>query len=154
MKTNSFLKFLFLFGVMGLPFSFLQADENKSEVQISSTPIGSPFFRHLAYDFNLDLEELVKFEKKGFGRAETVTLVLLSKTTGKPLKEFGKRRLKEDVTLKTMAEEASLDYATLYKVVGFVKEGIEAKGENNLPPPVFQSPPKEAGKSLGKEKQP
>lgn len=110
----------------------------------STAPIGSSFLRHFAYDFGFDLKELVKFEKRGFGRAEIITLALISMTTGKPLVDYGKRRLKENVTLKTIAEEASLDYPSLYQTVRTIKEDIEAEGDNNLPPPVFEDPVKKS----------
>jgi len=130
---------LWILGVL-LLFGFKNpgwaADED-SDVKKSTTPIGGFFYRHLAFDYNLDLKKLVKFEKRGFGRSEIVTLVLISEITGTPLKDYGKRRLKNDFTLKEMAEEAGLDYVTLYKTVGVVKKGIEAKGDKNLPPPVF-----------------
>ncbi|MCB4755762.1 MAG: hypothetical protein LHV69_01785 [Elusimicrobia bacterium] len=133
----------------------LHAYEPEPEVKLSTNPIGSPFFRHLAFDRNLDLREVVKFEKKGFGRAETVTLILISSATGKPLKEYGKRRLKEKVTLRQFAEEAKLDYDALYRQARAIKEGIEAKGDKNLPPPVFDEKPKDekaAGEAAKKEK--
>ncbi len=137
MRAKSVLFIFFL-----LTAGFLHAYEFEDEVEPSTSPIGSPFYRHLAHDFNLDLKDLVKFEKKGFGRGEIVTLILISTTTGKPLKEYGKRRLKEKPSLRELATEAKLDYDALYLKARRIKEGIEAKGDTNLPPPVFEDKPK------------
>jgi len=117
--------------------------EKKDEVQLSTTPIGSAFYRHLAHDRNIDLHELEKFERKGFGRAEIVTLVLISTATGKPLKEYGNRRLKDKVLLRDLAKESGLDYQTLFQKARAIKEEIEARGDKNLPPPVFEKVPKD-----------
>lgn len=134
------------------------ADKTKSTstttVAISSEPIGSPFFRHMAFDFNLDLREAAKIEKAGFGRTETVTLMLLSKVTGVPIKDYANRRLndkggKNAVTLESLSKEAGLDYPTLYKNAQAIKEGIESKGDRNLPAPVY--PTKEDKEFLRKE---
>src|SRR4051812_30691544 len=84
----------------------LRAAYDEEESEISTAPIGSAFYRHLAFDFNLDLVHLEKFEKKGFGRGEVITLILISKATGKELRDYGKRRLKDQVPLETLAKEA------------------------------------------------
>lgn len=130
-------KALFFLLILPLPLALMAADDES--VKSSTHPIGSAFYRHLAYDFNVDLRDLYKFERRGFGRAEIITLVMISKSSGTVLKELGKRRLKADTALKTMAAEAGLDYDTLYRVVRVIKEGIEAKGDNNLPPPVLEN---------------
>jgi len=122
------------------------AKPNFGDVSGSTQPIGSPFYRHTAFDFDIDLKELVKFEKKGFGRSEIISLILLSKISGAPLKEYGKRRLKMESTLKNLTLEAGLDYVTLYKLVLVLKESIESKGETNLPAPVFKDKKKEKKK--------
>jgi len=111
------------------------------DVVLSTTPIGSPFLRHYAYDYNLDLNRLVRFEKRGFSRSEIITLALISEKTGKPMKDYGNRRLKEHVTLKQLAEEEGMDYAPLYEKAQTIKKAIEAKGDQNLPPPVFEKKP-------------
>lgn len=115
------------------------ADDYGTEV--STQPLGSPFFRHLAFDFGLDIHDVVKLERRGFGRTETVAIVLISKSTGTGFKEYAKRRLKDKVLLKDLADEAKLDYPTLMKNAKAIKEGIEAKGDQNLPPPVFEASP-------------
>lgn len=115
------------------------ADDYGTEV--STQPLGSPFFRHLAFDFGLDIRDMVKLERRGFGRTETVAIVLISKATGTNFKEYAKRRLKDQVLLKDLADEAKLDYTTLMKNAKAIKEGIEAKGDQNLPPPVFEASP-------------
>ena len=107
----------------------------------STGPIGSPFYRHLAHDFNLDLHDLVKLERHGFGREEVVTLVLISSATGVNVKEYAKRRLKDQVLLKDLAAEAKLDYPTLERRVRAIKKDIEARGDRNLPPPVYEPSP-------------
>ena len=111
------------------------------ETEVSTQPLGSPYYRHLAFDFNLDLQDLVKLEKRGFGRNEVVTIILISKATGTSFKDYAKRRLKDKVLLKVLAAEAQLDYATLIKNTTAIKEGIEAKGDKNLPPPQFEPTP-------------
>jgi hypothetical protein len=126
--------------------------EYDDEPKVSTAPIGSPFFRHLANDFSLDIHDVALFEKKGFGRAETVTIVLISSVTGNSLKSYGRRRLKERVPLEQLAREAGLDYPTLLRVATIIKQGIESKGENNLPPPVFAAPP--SGKKDDKSAEP
>jgi hypothetical protein len=121
------------------------------EVDLSTQPIGSSFYRHLAFDFGLDIRDLVKLERRGFGHNEVVTIVLLSKATGTSVKDYAKRRLKDEVLLKDLAAEAGLDYPTLLKNARAIKEGIESKGDMNLPPPVFEaSPSPEAGRKKGK----
>jgi hypothetical protein len=107
------------------------------EVKKSTTPIGSPFLRHFAYDYNYDLKRLVQYEKRGFGRTEIISLALLSSYTGKKMKVYGKKRLKQKGTIRKYVEEAGLDYDEFYKVVREIKAEIEAKGDKDLPPPVF-----------------
>lgn len=121
------------------------------EPEISSQPIGSAFFRHLAYDYHLDLQDLVKLEKRGFGRAETISLILISSATGTYFKDLAKRRLKEKILLRNLAAEANLNYETLQKEVIKIKTTIESKGDKNLPPPVFQEPISSIKKEEAKE---
>ncbi len=116
----------------------LNAAWQEPEPEISTQPIGSPYYRHLAQDMNQDLRQLVKFEKKGFGRSEIVALIIISSTTGKPLKGYGNRRLKDKVTLQQLADEAHIDYAQLMTESKRVKELIEAKGDKNLPPALYE----------------
>lgn len=110
------------------------------DVEVSTNPIGSPFFRHLANQYNLELKELVKLEDRGFGRTETITLILISSATGKYFKDLAKRRLKEKIHLKDLAEEAQLNYGLISLQAQEIKTSIEAKGDRNLPPPVFATP--------------
>src|SRR5262249_31106040 len=130
-KKLSVAAFLLFTAVAARAASYQDEDETKT----STAPIGTPFYRHLAADQNIDLHELEKFEKKGFGRTEIVTLVLISKSTGKPLKDYGKQRLKEKdkPTLRDLAKEANLDYDTLHANAVSIKQSIEAKGDQNLP---------------------
>lgn len=107
-----------------------------TDLKVSTQPIGSSYYRHVAFDFGLDLKKLIRYEKRGFGRAEIINLILLAKITGDKLKNFGNRRLKREATLKQMTEEAGLDYVTMYKVVQVLKKALEDKGDKNLPPPV------------------
>ena len=118
----------------------MMAMESKSDVEQSTTPLGSYYYRHLAFDFGQDMNKLVRYEERGFGRAEILTLILLSKITGAPLKDYGNRRLKMDKSLKELTEEAGLHYVTLYKTVAAIKTSLEEKGDSNLPPPVYRSP--------------
>jgi len=143
---------LFFFVLLGTA-SPLQAASKDSETKISTQPIGSSYYRHLAFDMDWDLKKLVRYEKKGFGRAEIITLMLLSKITGAPLKDYGNRRLKKETTLKDMTEEAGLNYVTLYKIVRELKKGIESKGAKNLPPPIYNAKldEDEKGKKKGKD---
>ena len=108
------------------------------EPDISTQPIGSPFYRHLAQELNLDLRQLVKFEKNGVGRSEIVALIMISSSTGKPLRDYGNRRLKTNVTLEELAAEAHIDHAKLISEARGVKEQIEAMGETDLPPPLYE----------------
>jgi len=149
-STRIFLTFILLSFLLSLSAQAKNKDA-KGGVDVSTVPMGSPFFRHLAYDYDLDIKELIKFEKKGFGRAETITIVLISLSSGKPLKHYGKRRLKEKVPLKTLAKEANLHYPSLYKIVRQIKEELEEKGDRNLPPPVFESPKEEKAKDKEKK---
>ena len=128
------------------------AQDSNSKIEVSTTPIGSPFLRHFAYDYNLNLKDLVKFEKRGFGRTEIISLALISQKTGKPMKEYGKRRIKNQVPLKDLAKEAGMDYGELYSKARRIKGEIEAKGDINLPPPIFEEKTKE-GDSPAKKPQ-
>lgn len=136
---------LALIGALALP-SFADT----FETEVSTQPLGSSFYRHLAFDYGLDIRDLVKLERRGFGRGEVVTIVLVSKATGTSVKEFAKRRLKDKVPLKDLAAEAGLDYPTLLKNVRAIKEGIESKGDQNLPPPVYEPTPTPAAKKRKK----
>lgn len=107
--------------------------------------------RHLASQYNVDLHDLVKFEKRGFGRTETITLVLLSQATNKPLKEYAKERLKNKTPLRELSKQAGVDYQALYNVVQDIKNDIESMGDKNLPPPVFDKKPKDP-EDIKKEK--
>ncbi len=126
------------------------------EPEISTNPIGSSFFRHLAADYNLDIKELVKLEDRGFGRAETITLVLISSATGTYFKDLVKRRLKDKILLRDLAVESNLDFNTLWTQAQSIKATIETKGDQNLPPPVFATPAPtpEPEKKTKKEKKP
>lgn len=136
---------LFAAALFGLAAAASAAFE--PEPSPSTGPIGGAFYRHLAHDFGLDIRELVKLERRGFGRGEVVTIVLISKATGTGFKDYAKRRLKDKVLLKDLAAEAGLDYPTLLKNVRAIKEGIEAKGDAHLPPPVYEpSPTPQPGK--------
>jgi hypothetical protein len=121
------------------------------EPAVSTHPIGSSYYRHLAADFDIDLHELIKFERKGFGRAEIVTLILISQQVNKPLKDLGNRRIKDQVLLKDLAKEAKLDYDSLYLTAREIKADIESRGDKNLPPPVFEKV-KEDPEKLRREK--
>lgn len=123
-------------------------------VEYSTTPIGSPFLRHYADRFSLDLRKLIQYEERGFGRAEIITLVEISSHTGVLLKEYGKRRLKNEVTLRELAKEANMEYEPLYQRAQKIKTEIEALGNENLPPPVFKEikDPKKEKKERKKKK--
>ncbi|MCG3203393.1 MAG: hypothetical protein KCHDKBKB_00050 [Elusimicrobia bacterium] len=129
-----------LLGILAI-FGFiapLQAAFYDEGLPVSTHPIGSPFYRHLAQETNIDLRELVKFEKRGFGRSEIITLIFISSATGKPLKDYGQRRLKDKVSLRELAAEAQLDYSELHKRVKEFKTRLEFLGDDLLPPPVYE----------------
>ena len=107
---------------------------------VSTQPIGSPFFRHLAVEMNQDLKELHKFEKAGYGRVEIITLLLLSQSTGLKLEEYANLRIKDRKSLRQLTADAKLDYGTIHQQARNLKEKIEAMGANNLPPPIFAEP--------------
>ena len=117
-----------------------QAAAFDDDVTVSTAPIGSAFYRHLAFDMNHDLKKLVRYERRGFGRAEILTLLVVSKVSGVPLKDMGERRLRKEASLEDLVQEAGLDYVTVYKIVRVLKEAIEAKGMAHLPPPVYENP--------------
>ena len=66
-----------------------------------------------------------------------MTLVLISEISGVKINELGRRRIRDKVPLKVLAEEAGLDYVTLYKTVQVLKKALEEKGDKNLPPPLY-----------------
>lgn len=144
------------FSVPATTQSFINASSttiSNDSVEYSTVPIGSSFMRHLAHELNEDIKLLDKMEKRGFGRAETITLGLISKQSQKPLKELAKERLKEKTPLKTMAERAGINYTELYPSVQAIKRDIEIKGESGLPDPVFEKlPEKEKPKKKEKKK--
>ena len=141
MKKTLFLSASFLIFFIGTSHAKLYPGElTPEEIAASTTPIGSSFYRHLADDFNIDLKELVKFERKGFSRTEIVTLVLISDSDVKKLKEIGNRRIKDLVPLEKLVKEAGYEYRTINKVVRQMKSEIEERGDKNLPPPVFEKP--------------
>jgi hypothetical protein len=109
-----------------------------AEVKLSTNPVGSPFIRHLASDFQVDVIKLSKFEKRGFSRSEIITLLLISEKTKKPMKELGTERLKSQIPLRDMAKREAMDYDELYQMVKDIKEDVESRGEHGLPPPVFE----------------
>jgi len=129
----------------------LSLAQSPDDVKISTQPLGSPFIRHFTHDYNFDIKKVARFEEKGFGRTEIITLAFISSHTGVELKVYGKRRLKMDVTLRELAEEAGMEYRPLYEKAARVKKEIEAKGDKNLPPPVFAEP-KKSKKDKKKEK--
>jgi hypothetical protein len=135
-------KTLLLCGVLVMLFGWhrARAEESNSEVASSTMPLGSPYYRFLANDFDIDLRELVKFERKGFGRSEIAMLVVLSGSDVKKLKALGNRRIKDQVSMETLAKEAGYNYRDLVKVAREIKADIEAKGDKDLPPPVFPTP--------------
>ncbi|MFN0118131.1 MAG: hypothetical protein ACKVQC_07575 [Elusimicrobiota bacterium] len=127
---------------MTLSFSFISLHArwgDDEEVEVSTLPIGSNFYRHLAQEFNLNLHHLVKFEKSGVGRSEMISLILISTGSGKSLQNLGKDRYKSKKTLKQLAEENSLRYVDIYQNAVNIKKVIEAKGDLDLPPPVFET---------------
>ncbi len=113
----------------------------EEEPRISTEPVGSPFYRHLAFERKVDLLELEKFEKHGFTRTEVCTIVLLSSATHVPMKTYGKRRLKEKISYEKLATEAHIDYSKLREDAHALKLKIEAMGSDNLPPPVYEPTP-------------
>lgn len=115
----------------------LHKSSESSSVSLSTTPLGSPFYRHLASDFDIPMKELVKFERKGFGRSEIVELVLISKNDVKKLKELGNRRIKDTVSMETLVKEAGLNYRDIVNVARDIKTEIESRGDKNLPAPVY-----------------
>lgn len=133
-----FKSFLFLILPVLLNSCVHAASYFEDEPVVSTQPIGSPYYRHLAQEMNMDLRELVRYEKRGFGRSEIVMLIYISSATGKPLKEYGQRRLKEKVTLRDLAAEAHLDYEDLLKRAQGIKKRIEFLGAEMLPPPVYE----------------
>ncbi len=128
--------------LLGMAASTLWAADNEPKVNISTTPLGSPFLRHLAHDYKMNLRDLIKFERRGFARTEIISIALIAEKTGKPLKEYGKRRIKNKVLLRDLAQEAGMDYSALYRKSREIKAAVEAKGAENLPPPVFEEKPK------------
>jgi hypothetical protein len=48
--------------------------------------------------------------------------------------------MKDRVSMKELAAEANLNYDDLAKEAREIKIRIEAKGDQNLPPPVFEVP--------------
>jgi hypothetical protein len=99
----------------------------------STTPIGSSYYRHLAYDFDIPIKELVKFERKGFGRIEIVEIILIANSMEKSPKDLGNRRIKDHVSMETLAKEAGLNYQELAKVAREIKTEIESRGDKDLP---------------------
>lgn len=145
------MKKLFGFLILSLLLSApLRAE--RFEPEISTAPLGSPFFRHLAFDYNLDIRDLVRLERRGFGRGESVALVLIAKSTTTTVRELARRRLRDKTSLADLAKEMNLDYPTLRRNVEAIKEGIEAKGDQNLPAPVFEPTPTPAPPKKKKRK--
>jgi hypothetical protein len=126
---------------MGAPTPFtapLSLSTGTAGVQVSTTPLGSPFYRHLAQDFDIPMREMIKFERKGFGRSEMVEIILIAKTGNKTIKELGNRRIKDHVPMETLAKEAGMNYREMSKAARDIKLDIEARGEKDLPPPVYE----------------
>ena len=119
------------------PKSAVESSTSSVDVVYSTTPLGSPYYRHLAQDFNIDIKELVKFERKGFGRQEIVMLIIIANTLEKPLKEIGNRRIKEKVPMDVLVKEAKLNYGELVSAARDVKEDIESRGLKDLPKAVY-----------------
>ncbi len=109
----------------------------QDEPEVSTAPIGSSYYRHLAQMTNVDLRELVKFERRGFGRTEINVLILISSGSVQTLKDYGNRRLKDNVSLNDLIKESNHDHDVIYAKAREMKAAIEAMGDQNLPPPVY-----------------
>lgn len=159
MKKNNpvlgyFLVSVFICGLHTFAFSAEEEDSSLSvtttttvsfssgttsdNVEYSTTPIGSPFMRHLAFKTGADLVLLSKMERRGFGHAETITLIKIAEHSKKPLKELAKVRLKDNPTLRSMAEKEGMNYDVVYAESRELKGQIESLGDQQLPPPVFE----------------
>lgn len=155
MRRILFFSFLAFFVNTGVLFASAKKPGVKTStsaalIELSTTPVGSAFVRHLAKESNQDVKVLAKMERLGFGRSEMVTLSLVSQKKGKSLRDLANERLKSPITLKTMAEREGFSYPELYAQARQLKKEIEKKGGENLPPPVFlplseaNTPPQEA----------
>jgi hypothetical protein len=132
-------KRLFLFAALALMGAVAHADYDYDETPVVSTaPIGSSYYRHLAHMTNIDLRELEKFEQRGFGRTEINILILISSGSVQTLKDYGNRRLKDNVPLNDLIAEAHCDHDAIYAKARAMKAAIEAMGDQNLPPPVYE----------------
>jgi hypothetical protein len=132
-------KRLVLLTILTLAAAGAHAAYQDPEIELSTDPIGSSYYRHLARESNIDLRELVKFERRGFGRTEINILILISSGSVQTLKDFGNRRLKEKTSLEEMVRGAGFDFDTVYVKARELKTTIEAMGDNDLPPPVFEA---------------
>jgi hypothetical protein len=145
-------KFL-LFMAFAAMSSYTHAAYEEEEI-ISTAPIGSSFYRHLARETNIDLRELVKFEKRGFGRTEICILILISTESVQTLKDNGNKRLKEQTPLKVLVKDANMDFDKVYAQARELKTRIEAMGDENLPEAIYevaQSTPTETPKKKKKK---
>jgi hypothetical protein len=149
-------KRLLLLSALLLASATARASYQDPDVDVSTGPIGSSYYRHLAQMTNIDLHELVKFERRGFGRTEINVLVVISSGSIKTMKDYGNRRLKDNVPLDDLIKEAHRDHDEVYRRAREMKAAIEAMGDQNLPPPVYEvanSTP-DAAKKEKKEKKP
>jgi len=117
--------------------AFAHAEWNP-DPEVSTAPIGLSYYRHLAQMTNIDLRELEKFERRGFARTEINILIILSSGSVQALKDYGNRRLKDNVALDDLIAEAHKDHDAVYAQARKMKADIEAMGDENLPPPVYE----------------
>ena len=125
-------------GLVLLGSSVAHAAYPDPEPSVSTAPIGSSYYRHLAQETSTDIRDLVKFERRGFGRTEINILILISNGSVQTLKDYGNRRIKESVPLKKLVSEAGKDFDEIYGRARELKSRIEKMGDSNLPPAVYE----------------
>lgn len=87
-------------------YSFPKIEEEK--IKVKEAPPPDPFVQALSKRFDLPDSLLTEYVQKGFGRAELLRLILVSKKADKPLPDLLKDRAK-GTRLAKITESAGLD---------------------------------------------
>lgn len=92
----------------------------------------NPFLIELAGKFAIEEKELHKLHNRGYGYAELIKIILISKKAEKPLEEVTKKRDKGK-KIRKIAEDYKLDYREIHLEALKIKKEIDNSLETGQP---------------------